>query len=37
MLVTEWRHDMKHQKPLVGSEYGLFCAALYSGWAENNF
>jgi len=21
MLVTAWRQDMKHQKPLVGSDY----------------
>jgi hypothetical protein len=38
MLVTEWKHDMKHLKA-PGRQlicYGLFSAALYSWWAANN-
>jgi len=39
MLVTEWRHDMKHQNSpsRQGICCRIFCAALYLWWAANNF
>jgi hypothetical protein len=36
MLVTEWRQDMKHQKPLVGSNYDAAYLVLHfiAGWRQ---
>jgi hypothetical protein len=25
LLVTDWRQDVKHKKPLVGSEFDVVC------------